>query len=455
MSHELRTPLNAVLGFSRLLRNGTSSDPPRDLDIINRSGEHLLDLINHLLDVTKIEAGRNDIEIVSCDLAKLIQDVSGMILAKAEQKGLALRFEAPESPLFIRTDPSRLRQVLINLLNNAIKFTEHGSVTLRWSATPTNIADRVLLKFEVEDTGIGVAAADQARIFDAFVQAGEVDRHQGVGLGLTISRQLIGLMGGTVHMESAPGRGSCFRIELPAELVPYSDVTQGDELPAVLALEPGQPEYRILIVEDDRESSLLLESLLQNAGFAVLAVGDGAQAVEKFRDWRPQFVWMDLHLPVIDGLEAARRIRNCDGGSAVRIAAVTASGFVGSRSEILAGGLDDYLHKPYRPEEIFACMARHLGVRYTRNQADAADTKEIAVGLRVEDLATLHVDVRRELREALMTLEPERISAVIKRISHDNAVLGSILARYAGEYAYTAILRAIDAVRLPASSTGI
>ena len=203
MSHELRTPLNAVLGFSRLLRDGASNDPQRDLDIINRSGEHLLGLINDLLDVAKIEAGQKDIEIAPCDLGKLIQDVTGMIRARAEQKGLALRFEAPESPPFIRTDAARLRQVLINLLNNAIKFTEHGSVTLRWGTTPANSADRVLLKFEIEDTGIGVAVEDQARIFDAFVQAAEADRHQGVGLGLTISRQLIELMGGTIHMESA------------------------------------------------------------------------------------------------------------------------------------------------------------------------------------------------------------------------------------------------------------
>ena len=179
------------------------------------------------------------------------------------------------------------------------------------------------------------------------------------------------------------------------DLAPHSEVTEGDELPAVLALEPGQPEYRVLIVEDDRENSLLLERLLQNAGFAVRVAEDGAQAVERFREWRPQFVWMDLHLPVIDGVEATRRIRACEGGSEAKIAAVTASGFVGARSEILAGGFDDYLHKPYRPEEIFACMARHLGVRYVRKQAAVAANGEVSRGLRFEDLAALHADVRR------------------------------------------------------------
>lgn len=290
---------------------------------------------------------------------------------------------------------------------------------------------------------MGVAAADQARIFDAFVQAGAGDRRHGVGLGLTISRELIKLMGGTIRVSSEPGQGACFRIEFAVDR--ESGVREEPEWPTVFALEPGQPEYRVLIAEDDRESSLLLERLLQNAGFAVQVAQDGAQAVERFREWRPQFVWMDLHLPVIDGMEATRRIRACEGGSQVKIAAVTASGFVGERSEHLAGGLDDYLYKPYRPEQIFACMARHLGVRYARNQATATVNGGIAAQLRSEDLAALHADVRRELREALITLEPERISAVIKRISHDNAALGSILASYAGESAYTPILRAIDA----------
>ncbi len=180
-----------------------------------------------------------------------------------------------------------------------------------------------------------------------------------------------------------PGRGPCFRIELAVDVAQESEVREEPEWPSVFVLEPGQPEYRVLIVEDDRESALLLERLLQHAGFAVQIAEDGAQAVAKFGEWRPQFIWMDLHLPVIDGLEATRRIRACEGGSEVKIAAATASGFVGERSEILAAGLDDYLHKPYRPEEIFACMARHLGVRYTRKQAAASANREMAVELGV------------------------------------------------------------------------
>jgi DNA-binding response OmpR family regulator len=254
-------------------------------------------------------------------------------------------------------------------------------------------------------------------------------------------------------MESRPGRGSCFRIQLPADLASYSDVIAGNELPAILALEAGQPEYRILIVEDDHESSLLLERVLQNAGFAVLVAGDGVQAVERFRDWKPQFVWMDLQLPVIDGLEAARRIRAGENGSEAKIVALTASGFLGSRSEVLAAGFDDYLYKPYQPEDVFACMARHLGVRYTRKHAAEAVNPEVDEGLRLDDLGELDADMRRELREALIALDSQQITVVIQRISQENAMLGSKLASYADRTAYTPLLRAIDTVHFPATST--
>ena len=234
MSHELRTPLNAILGFSNLLRDrGASEQQRHDLDIINRSGEHLLGLINDVLDVAKVEAGRSKLEATPCDLGRLIEDVMDMVAPRASQKGLALQVECPQAPLFVRTDPSRLRQVLINLLNNAVKFTDRGSVTLRMKATPTSDTDQVLLTFEVEDTGEGIAAGDQAAIFDAFVQASAANRHEGAGLGLTISRQIIELMGGTIQVESVHGEGSRFRMEIKVERAQESEVKRGSNLERV------------------------------------------------------------------------------------------------------------------------------------------------------------------------------------------------------------------------------
>ncbi len=444
MSHELRTPLNAILGFSNLLRDrGASEQQRHDLDIINRSGEHLLGLINDVLDVAKVEAGGSKLEATACDLGRLIEDVKDMVGPRALQKGLALRVERPQAPLFVRIDPSRLRQVLINLLNNAVKFTDRGSVTLRMKASPAIDTGEVLLTFEVEDTGEGIAAGDQAAIFEAFVQAGTAKRHEGAGLGLTISRQIIELMGGTIQVESVHGQGSCFRTEIRVERAQESEVRRGPNLERVTSLAAGQPEYRILIVEDQQENWMVLERLLANAGFRVRVAENGAQGVKEFREWRPQFIWMDLRMPVMDGVEATRRIRACAGGHEVKIAAVTASGYLSERSEILAGGMDDYVRKPYRPVEIFECMARHIGVRYQVTEEDVKPNSRRIGELRAEDISALPDELRKELRDALIMLNPAPISTAIERISQQNHALGSILAGYADVYAYTEIFDAV------------
>jgi signal transduction histidine kinase/DNA-binding response OmpR family regulator len=444
MSHELRTPLNAILGFSNLLRDrGASEQQRHDLDIINRSGEHLLGLINDVLDVAKVEAGRSNLEATPCDLGRLIEDVRDMVRPRALEKGLAMRVEHPRVPLFVRTDPSRLRQVLSNLLNNAVKFTDRGAVTLRVKASPAADTGEVLLTFEVEDTGEGIAAGDQAEIFDAFVQAGTANRHEGAGLGLTITRQIIELMGGTIQVESAPGQGSCFRVEIKVKQAQESEITGDPNLERVTGLAEGQPEYRILIVEDQEENRIVLKRLLANAGFRVRLAENGAQGVREFREWRPQFIWMDLRMPVMDGVEATRLIRASEGGREVKIAAVTASGYVSERSQILLGGMDDYVRKPYRPAEIFECMARHLGVRYQVGEGAARSDSKRAGELRAEDLCALPGALRKELRDALIMLNPLPISAAIERISQENAALGLILASYADGLAYTEIFDAL------------
>jgi signal transduction histidine kinase/CheY-like chemotaxis protein len=444
MSHELRTPLNAILGFSSLLRdNGALEQQRHDLDIINRSGEHLLALINDVLDVAKIEAGRTELETASCDVERVIEDVTNMLRPRAVQKGLTLQVESLPAPLFIRTDAARLRQVLINLLSNAIKFTEAGTVTVRMAASPSTNPGESRLVFEVEDTGAGIAACDQAGIFNAFVQGGTAQRQEGAGLGLTISREIVELMGGTIHVESAPGQGSRFRMEIPAERAEEPEATQGPALKHVVRLEEGQPEYRILIVEDQQENRMVLERLLSNAGFQTRVAENGAEGVRQFHEWRPQFIWMDLHMPVMDGVEATKMIRASEGGGEVKIVAVTASGDVRKRREILAQAVDDYVPKPYRFAEVFDCMARHLGCRYQASEktpgAEAHGTGE----LRANDIAALPVELRHELREAIVALDPQRISAAIAHISELNEGLGLILTRHAESYAYSNIFDVI------------
>ncbi len=447
MSHELRTPLNAILGFSSLLLERDVSDTQRgDLDIINRSGEHLLNLINGVLDVAKIEAGSKGVELTPCDLSGLVMDVIDMMRKRAETRQLSLLVVQPASfPRYVRADAAKLRQVLINLVDNAIKYTEEGSVTLRLEAGAADRAGRLPLTFCVEDTGIGIGRPDQARIFEAFVQIGKAVAHKGTGLGLTITRQFVELMGGAIHVESTPGEGSRFRVELSLEPARASDVRTpraGGE--RVIGLETGEPEYRILVVDDERENRSVMERLLQNVGFQVRVAGDGEQAVAIFRAWEPHFIWMDLRMPRMDGVQATRQIRSLDGGRSVKIVAVTASVFASQRSELLEDGLDDFVCKPYRASDVFHCMARHLGVRYRFGAALAPLSVESVERLRPEALAALPEELLAELREAVITLHRERITRIIDRIQQQDSALGITLSRYADRLAFTAIFEAIE-----------
>jgi len=445
MSHELRTPLNAILGFSNLLRQHDATEGQRkDLEIISRSGEHLLSLINDVLDVAKIEAGHRDVEMAACDLRALVREAAEMVRPRADAKRIALLLvETPGFPRYVRADAARLKQVLINLLGNAIKYTDRGSVTLRAHATLEADPEHLRLIFEVEDTGIGIAAEDQERIFHAFVQLAETRKQKGTGLGLAITRQFVELMGGAIHVSSKLGEGSCFRVEIPVEPAMASDVmVRSTDPDQVVGIEAGQPEYRVLIVEDQRENWMVLKRMLETAGFQVRIAQDGSQGIEAFREWRPHFVWMDILMPVMNGFDAARRIRALDGGRDVKIAAVTAAGFSNDRVEALDAGMDDYVRKPYRPNEIFECMSRQLGVRYRRKAAPV--TEYFTPVLRPEDLAALPRELLAALREALLALDVERIWAAIRRASQENGATGSVLAYYAERYAYTAMLNAID-----------
>jgi signal transduction histidine kinase/ligand-binding sensor domain-containing protein/CheY-like chemotaxis protein len=447
MSHELRTPLNAILGFSTLVRDdpGLSEQHRKDLEIVSRSGEHLLGLIDDVLDMAKIEAGRIALDHGSFDLNDLVRDTLSMMRARAFYKGLELYFNiSPMVPRFVRSDAGKLRQVLVNLIGNAVKYTERGSVTVRLDATRMDDSRRILLIFEVEDTGIGIALEDQARIFDVFVQAGRASTQQGTGLGLSICRQFVGMMGGSIRVQSTPGEGSIFRVELPVERAEESnEVAEDEDLGQVVGLVPGQPEYRILVVEDKKENWLLLQRLLEDAGFQVQVAEDGALGVEMFRIWKPHLIWMDLRLPVMGGMEAAREIRAMDGGLRVKIVAISASAFDQQRQEVLAAGLDDFVRKPYRREEIFDCMAHHLGVRYLHGEALRGAPTDPVAALRGEALAALPQQLREELADALVRLAPGPIGEVIDRVSEQDARLAEMLARYVNRFAYTEILNAL------------
>jgi signal transduction histidine kinase/DNA-binding response OmpR family regulator len=448
MSHELRTPLNAILGFAALLlRNaGLSEEDRRDLAIIASSGESLLTLIDEILDMAKIETGSFSVESASMEPATLVNDTVNLLQERAREKNLELVLDlSPQLPPFVRSDPGKLRQILTNLVGNALKYTDEGSVVVRAYAVPAGGDEHLKLIFDVEDTGIGIAPEDQSRIFEPFVQAGGPRTRKGTGLGLSITRHFVQLLGGTIQMESTVGQGSRFRVEVPVLITGALDAAaEPVKTENVAGLEAGQPECRILIVEDRRENWLFLQRLLQNAGFQVRVAEDGAQGVDAFVSWRPHLIAMDLRLPVLGGLEAVKRIRDLEGGKEVKIVAVTASAFASQREQVLASGFDDFLRKPFRHREIFDCIARHLDVRYVYETRPQVATENVSQALRPGDIAALPAVLRDELEDALIHLDWERIAVVIGKISEQNTSLGNILARLAEKFTYTPVFNALQ-----------
>jgi len=441
MSHELRTPLNAILGFSDLMRNEPSLPEKlrRNSDIISRSGEHLLQLINDVLDMAKIEAGQLRLQTAPFDLHAMVHDATDMMAIRAKTKGLTLSIDqSSQFPRYITGDQARLRQILINLLGNAIKYTNEGGVTLRLGVRQNNGSH---LLFEVEDSGIGISAEDQKRIFEPFIQLGDQASSKGTGLGLSITRQFVHMMDGNITLESTPGKGTLFQLDLPLHEAKEGDIhTMEQPAPrAVVGLAPGQPEYRILIVEDQVDNRLLLAQILESVGFRVKIAENGKQGVELFQSWHPHFIWMDRRMPVMDGMEAMLRIRELPGGKEVKIVAVTASAFVEQCDEMIQAGMDDYVRKPYHADKIYHVLFKHLGVKYIYRDGPVKVSKEKSI-LTPSMLNCLPQVLREELGDALESLDSERIKAVIQQVRSHDLALYEKLARLVENFDYPTIL---------------
>lgn len=405
MSHELRTPLNAILGFSQLMTRDTtlSREQQKNLSIINRSGEHLLELINDVLEMSKIEAGRTTFNENSFDLHRLLHTLEEMLGLRVKSKGLQLVFErSPQVPQYVSTDEGKLRQVLINLLGNAIKFTEKGVITLRIQSqaqAPCDIADAqtTSLVFEVEDTGPGIAVDEVDQLFEAFGQT-ETGRksQQGTGLGLPISRKFVQLMGGDITVSRAALGGAIFRFDIRAEVVQRSRAEVALSTRSVIGLAPDQPCYRILIVEDRVENQLLLEKLLRPMAFDLRIVVNGEEAVQQWQEWSPHLIWMDIQMPVMDGYEATRQIRalerQAEGQETTKILALTASAMDADRDAVLAAGCDDFVRKPFQEAFLFDKMAEHLGLTY-RYAEDESRTSKVGATEAMTGAVTFSPDV--------------------------------------------------------------
>ncbi|MBE9115677.1 response regulator [Lusitaniella coriacea LEGE 07157] len=368
MSHELRTPLNIILGFAKLMNRDASLslEQHENLQTINRSGEHLLELISDILELSKIESGIISLDEKDFDLYHLLDNLEEMFLVATENKEIELRFSiASDVPQYIKADEKKLRSCLINLLSNALKFTPAGYIKLRVSACRESEPFHIL--FEVEDTGVGIDRADLENVFDAFVQA-QAGRQsaEGTGLGLSITRKFAQLMGGDITANSAIDRGSTFKLHIQLTPVPCPTLSLNPrQRPVALVSEEA---CRVLVVDDTQDNRRLLVKLLEPIGFEVREGDNGFEGIEQWENWQPHLIWMDTRMPVMDGLEATRQIRQREGLSSEKkqtvIIALTASAFAERREEILTAGFDDLLFKPFRENVLFETMAEYLGIRY-------------------------------------------------------------------------------------------
>ncbi len=449
MSHELRTPLNAVLGFAQLLRRDPSLTAAQfePLDTIHRSGEHLLRLINDVLDMSRIEAGRTTLAPEAVSLVRLLDDLEDMMGLRAKEKGLDFRFQRDEEvPDFVRLDARKLRQILINLLGNAVKFTDTGSVVLYVSLENTHPADSYL-RFRVEDTGCGVPADRLDRLFQPFSQVGEEDaKREGTGLGLAISREYVELMGSRLQVKSKLGRGSTFEFDMPFEPAEENEVARKDSERRVIGLVPGQASRRILIVEDDENNRTLLTKMMESLGLEVRVAVDGREGCEICEAWGPDLVWMDMRMPVLNGYEATKRIRAETGIGGPVIIAVTASTLEANREEILAAGCNAFLVKPFHEEEIYAALGEYLGLRYVYEDQRAAKRKTELAPLTDATFERVPGALLEVLAEALERIDLAHVEEAVARIGEQDASSATLIGEYVRQFRYETILMALRKV---------
>jgi signal transduction histidine kinase/DNA-binding response OmpR family regulator len=452
MSHEIRTPMNAILGYAQLMLRdpGLGTEAKANLEIIGRSGEHLLALINDVLDMSKIEAGRIELNPVTFNLPKLLADLAAMFRLRAAAK--ALQFEMSvdgESVPYVAADEGKIRQALINLLGNAIKFTERGQIKLRVTLDQRN-ADRLWLSARVEDTGAGITGEGLKKLFEPFSQAEQgLNTQEGTGLGLAISRQYARLMGGDLTVSSSPGTGSIFRFDIPIERGDAAVAIRRSAPRRVMGIRAGTQAPKILVVDDQLENRDWLMKLLTAIGFSVRSAANGAAAIRDWEEWNPGLILMDVHMPIMDGIEATRRIKGDPRGKETVIVTLTASALDDDRRVALQGGADDFLAKPCREDQLLEKISALLNIAYDYEETNAAEGQTVAgaAALSADKLEQLPRDLIEEIRDATLAGNKKLLDKVIAKVrGTGDAASARALQELADKYEYDALTRLLEEV---------
>lgn len=479
MSHELRTPLNVILGYTQLLSHDITLTPEYQeyLRSIHRSGNHLLALINSVLDLSKIEAGRLTLDESQFDLPELVQMLWEMFRLRAEAKGVKLVLETPSDlPQFIVADVNKLRQVAINLLSNAVKFTKTGTITLRVNVGFCNrqphgeeapslppSPSSMTLRIDVIDTGVGIAPDELDTIFEAFSQgsAGRLST-EGSGLGLTISQRFVQLMGGELHADSTLGKGSHFSFWIPVRSVnPNGEMSTGLDRPIVGVL-PGQPKYRVLVVDDQFANRQLLVNFLKKVELDVEEASSGAEAIQKWQDWHPHLIWMDIRMDGMTGYEALQEIRALEQqsnqktppsptpplphsltSSPTPIIAITAQAYQHDRDQALAAGFTNFITKPFNAAEIFQQLSIHLGLKYRYAEAirqDEESSLHKQKSLQPDDLQVMSAEWIAALHVASLNCSSHEVESLIAQIPSQYTIFAKGLKQLVYNYDFETLM---------------
>ena len=443
MSHEIRTPMNAVLGYTQLIENDPElpDNYRRPLKAIHSAGNHLISLIDEILDLSKIEAGAMELDDRDFDLGDLTEDISGMFAIRCEQKGLLWRVDVRIGDRAVHADDRKLRQILINLLGNSVKFTDRGQVALTVEQSGRRYT------FSIEDTGPGINEDAQRRIFEPFQQAEEGEAKGGTGLGLAITQRHIELMGGSLSLESAPGEGSCFRFELELPPAEGGLIAKREQKGGLCRLAEAY-RVRALVVDDVEDNREVLSGLLQRSGVEVTMANSGAEALQRIAEQIPDIVFMDVRMPVMDGLTAVQQLRERWPAEAIVCVAITASGLLRQRSFYLDAGFDDFIGKPFLFDKVCDCMVRHLNVEFVHEPdtgvpkgdkpcAGEPDAIQLPDGMRERLFAAARINALTEI---------ETLIGEVGELSPDAKCLAVELEKLLSRYDMDGIIALIDQI---------